>query len=244
MKGLPAAIAYLTRIPMPAGAHSPDSLGAALPWFPVVGAGIGALVGGAVWLGAAVNLPPLAAAALGVGAGLLATGAFHEDGLADACDGLGAGGSASRMLEIMRDPRLGTFGVAALVISLLLQASALAALPDGKVITAAVAAHSSSRSWPVAAMFLPRAFPHGLAASLQQAAGKRARILCFLLGLAVAAALLRTAAWVLLPTGAAGALFAWRAVRRLGGVTGDILGAVQQTTLVVTLLTLAAWWNG
>ena len=244
MKGLPAAIAYLTRIPVPAGAHSSDLQGAALPWFPVVGAGIGALVGGVIWLGAAVNLPPLAAAALGVGAGLLVTGAFHEDGLADACDGLGAGGSPSRMLEVMRDPRLGTFGVAALMISLVLQMSALAALPSGMVIPAAAAAHSSSRSWPAAAMFLPRAFPHGLAASLQQAAGKRARILCFLIGLVIAAALLQTAFWAMLPAGAAGALFAWWAVRRLGGVTGDVLGAVQQITLVATLLTLAAWWNG
>lgn len=244
MKGLPAAIAYLTRIPVPAGAHSFDLQGAAFPWFPVVGAGIGALVGGVIWLATAVNLPPFAAAALGVGAGLLVTGAFHEDGLADACDGLGAGGSPSRMLEIMRDPRLGTFGVAALVISLILQTSALAALPAGMVIPAAVAAHSSSRSWPAAAMFLPRAFPHGLAASLQQAASKRARIMCFLLGLVIAAALLRTASWAMLPAGAAGALFAWWAVRRLGGVTGDVLGAVQQITLVATLLTLAAWWNG
>ena len=243
MKGLPAAIAYLTRIPVLAGAHSSDLQRAAFPWFPVVGAGIGALVGGAVWLATAVNLPPLAAAALGVGAGLLVTGAFHEDGLADACDGLGAGGSPSRMLEIMRDPRLGTFGVAALVISLILQTSALAALPAGMVIPAAVAAHSSSRSWPAAAMFLPRAFPHGLAASLQQAAGKRARILCFLIGLVIAAALLQTASWTMLPAGVTGALFAWWAVRRLGGVTGDVLGAVQQITLVATLLTLAAWWN-
>lgn len=244
MKGLPAAIAYLTRIPMPAGAHSPELRGAALPWFPVVGAGIGALVGGIAWLGVAVNLPPLAAASLGVGAGMAATGAFHEDGLADACDGLGAGGSPSRMLEKMRDPRLGTFGTAALVVSLILQISALAALPAGMVIPVAAAAHSSSRSWPAAAMFLPSASPDGLAASLRQATGRWARVLCLLFGLVIAAGLLRGAAWALLPAGAAGAMFVWLTYKRLGGVTGDILGAVQQITLVAVLLFAAAWWNG
>ena len=243
MKGLPGAIAFLTCIPMPARVQSPDRLGRAVGWFPVVGAGIGALVGGAAWLGAATGLPPLAAAAVGVGAGLLVTGAFHEDGLADAFDGLGAGRDRSRTLEIMRDSRLGAFGAAALVMSLLLQVSALAALvalPAGAAVAATAAAHSSSRSWAALAMALPRASPDGLAAGLDYNGRSRSLALRFLVGVAIAAALLRSDTWVLAPAGAAGGLVAWWAVRRLGGVTGDILGAVQQTTLVVTLLALSA----
>ena len=241
MRGLPGAVAFLTRIPMPSRGQSPDRLERAVGWFPVVGAGIGALVGGAAWLGGAVGLPPLAAAAVGVGIGLLLTGAFHEDGLADAFDGLGAGRNRSRTLEIMRDSRLGAYGTAALVMSLLLQVSALASLSgDAAVVAAAAAAHSSSRSWTALAMALPRASPDGLVASLDRTTRRRTPALSFLIGIAIAAALLRSDIWVLAPAGAAGGLVAWWSVRRLGGVTGDILGAVQQTTLVVTLLALFA----
>ena len=141
----------------------------------------------------------------------------------------------------MRDSRLGAYGTAALVMSLLLQVSALASLSGGAaVVTAAAAAHCSSRSWAALAMALPRASPDGLAASLDRTARRRTPVLSFLIGIAIAAALLRSDTWVLVPAGAAGGLVAWWAVRRLGGVTGDILGAVQQTTLVVTLLALSA----
>lgn len=241
MRGFPEAVAFLTRIPLPSRGQSPDRLERAVGWFPVVGAGIGTLVGGAAWLGSAVGLPPLASATVGVGLGLLVTGAFHEDGLADAFDGLGAGRNRSRTLEIMRDSRLGAYGTAALVMSLLLQVSALASMSGGAaVVTAAAAAHSSSRSWAALAMALPRASPDGLAASLDRTTRRRTPALSFLIGIAIAAALLRSDIWVLAPAGAAGGLVAWWAMRRLGGVTGDILGAVQQTTLVVTLLALSA----
>lgn len=242
MKGLLTAAAFLTRLPMPERVRSGEPPGASIPWFSVVGAGIGALVGGSVRAGAAVGLPPLAAAALGVGAGLAVTGAFHEDGLADAFDGLGSGRPRSQMLEIMHDPGLGTFGAAALMISLLLQVSALAALPAGAVISVAAAAHSSSRAWPAAALALPSAASGGLAAAFRRSAGKWTPALGFVIGMA-AAALLRSAAWVLLPAGLAGALTAGWAVRRLGGINGDILGAVQQTTLAVTLVAASAVWS-
>ena len=243
MKGLLTAAAFLTRLPMPERVRGGEPSGASIPWFPVVGAGIGALVGGSVRAGAAVGLPPLAAAALGVGAGLAVTGAFHEDGLADAFDGLGSGRPRSQMLEIMHDPGLGTFGASALVISLLLQVSALAALPAGAVISVAAAAHSSSRTWPAAALALPLAASDGLAAAFRRTAGKWTPALGFVIGMAAAAALLRSAAWVLLPAGLAGALTAGWAVRRLGGINGDILGAVQQTTLAVTLVAASAVWS-
>lgn len=152
--GLLAAVAFLTRIPMPKRAHEREFIPAAVPWFPVVGAGIGAAVGGAARIGALAGLPPLAAAAAGAAAGLALTGALHEDGLADSFDGLGGGRSRQRMLEIMADPRLGAFGTSALVVSILLQVSALAALavlPGAAVVTAAAAATPPAghgRRWP------------------------------------------------------------------------------------------------
>ena len=236
MKGFLAAAAFLTRIPMPKRAHDPNLIPAAVPWFPVVGAGIGAAVGGLVRIGALAGLPPLAAAAVGAAAGLAVTGALHEDGLADTFDGLGSGRSGQRMLEIMADPRLGAFGTSALVVSILMQVSALAALavlPGAAVVTAAAAAHSSSRAWAALAFALPRAAADGLAARYGQEVGRRQRALRFTAGIA----------WMILPSGAAGALTALWAVKRLGGITGDILGAVQQAALTTLLLTAAALWT-
>lgn len=247
--GLLAAVAFLTRIPMPKRAHERGFIPAAVPWFPVVGAGIGAAVGGAARIGALAGLPPLAAACAGAAAGLALTGALHEDGLADTFDGLSIGRSRQRMLEIMADPRLGAFGTSALVVSILLQVSALAALavlPGAAVVTAAAAAHSSSRAWAALAFALPRlprAAADSLASLYGQDPGPWRRALRFTAGMVIAGLLLRADAWIILPAGAAGALTAFWAVRRLGGITGDILGAVQQAALTTLLLTAAALWT-
>ncbi len=247
VNGFLAAAAFLTRIPMPRRAHDPNLIPAAVPWFPVVGAGIGAAVGGLVRIGVLAGLPPLAAAGVGAAAGLAVTGALHEDGLADTFDGLGSGRSGQRMLEIMADPRLGAFGTSALVVSILLQVSALAALavlPGAAVVTAAAAAHSSSRAWAALAFALPRAAADGLAARYGEQVGRWQRALRFTAGIIIAGVLLRADAWMILPSGAAGALTALWAVKRLGGITGDILGAVQQAALAALLLTAAALWTG
>jgi adenosylcobinamide-GDP ribazoletransferase len=236
VKGLAVAAAFLTRIPIPVEVSSDDELGGAVPWFPVVGAGIGAVVGAVAWVGLGVELPPLVAAGVAVAASLLLTGAFHEDGLADTFDGLGSGRSDSEAVEIMRDSRIGAFGAAALTVALLLQAATLAAIPQRELITMMTAAHAASRSLAVIAMLLPAGAHSGLGADYARTAHPVGITIGAAGGLGIAAALLLADGWIMLPAVATGAAVALWARHRIGGVTGDVLGAVQQVTMLTILV--------
>ena len=118
MTGFLGAVQFLTRIPVRTRAAVPHDR--VLPWLPFVGALIGALVGG-VAAGLAELVPTAVAAAVAVAVGLLVTGAFHEDGLADVADAFGGGTTRERRFEILKDPRHGTYGVAALCSSVVLR---------------------------------------------------------------------------------------------------------------------------
>lgn len=210
--------------------------------FPLVGAALGAAVAVAA-LAADLVLPPLGAAALAVAFGLVATGALHLDGLADSADGLG-GRSRERALEIMRDHAVGAYGAAAITIDLILRVILLGALLEhGEALAALVVAGAVSR-----AAVLPLAFclPYarvvrGTGAALSDhLSGARAA-----LGLAIAAALsLATLGLQVLPVLALAALAALvvglLARLRLGGVTGDVLGATIELTELAALATLVA----
>lgn len=229
------ATSFLTRIPIPdAEAHRP--LGSALPWFPVVGAAIGAVVGGIVIGGVTMGVPALVAAVVAVAVSLLVTGALHEDGLADTFDGLGSGRRGDEAIEVMRDPRIGSFGAAALAISLLLQVTTLASIPQSTLIRAAVAAHAASRGCAVLALSLSHAVGTGLATGYSSATRPAARVGGFVVGVVIAALLLGSHWWVLLGAAVTGSLLAWCVVRRVGDVTGDAIGAIQQVTLLTILV--------
>src|SRR4029079_4674632 len=118
---------------------------------PVVGIVV-ALAGAAVYaVATALHVPPLPAAALAVAATLVLTGGLHEDGLADVADGFGGGGTRERKLEIMRDSRIGSYGVCVLILSFVLRIAALASFGDAGLVAAAlVAAHAAARA-PIAA---------------------------------------------------------------------------------------------
>ncbi|HQV56919.1 MAG TPA: adenosylcobinamide-GDP ribazoletransferase, partial [Ilumatobacteraceae bacterium] len=138
-----AAWQFLTRVPI--RLRSAPSLPASVTWFPIVGAVIGAMVGG-VAAGMWHLVPPLLAAATAVIVGLLITGAFHEDGLADCADAFGGGWTVERRLEILKDSRHGTYGVAALGSSIILRIVALGSLPGpAMMFAAAIAAHTIGR---------------------------------------------------------------------------------------------------
>jgi adenosylcobinamide-GDP ribazoletransferase len=142
-----AAIAFFTRVPIdtqPPGAWQlADSAWA----FPLVGAGIGAVAGLAFLLAQLVGLGDWPAALLSVLSGLALTGTLHEDGLADTADGFSGGRDRKAKLAIMRDSRHGTFGVLAIVLSVLLRAAALAAIGDAiHAGLALIAAHAVSRA--------------------------------------------------------------------------------------------------
>jgi adenosylcobinamide-GDP ribazoletransferase len=235
------ATAFLTRLPIP-HAHDPAGFLRAMRVYPLVGAAVGLVVGICQLVLLRLALPPLAAAALTLGAGMLITGALHEDGLADVADGFGGGRDKAAKLAIMRDSRLGSFATLALLVSFTARAAALAALPASLVIAALVGAHALARAMvPAVALALPFARDDGLAASAGQPEPEVAGIA---LGLGALIALIclpwgtAVAAIVLAALGAAGV--AWLALRQIGGVTGDVFGAAEQVGEVVVLLVIAA----
>jgi adenosylcobinamide-GDP ribazoletransferase len=217
------SVAFLTRLPVSGGALSARS---AL-WFPLVGAAVGAAVGGTV-VALAEVLPPMLAAVLAVALELALTGALHVDGLADSADGLG-GRDRERALAIMRDHALGAYGASALVIVLLAKTVALA--EQGEVL-AVIAAYGVSRA---AALPLAASLPYARPAGAGQALDRLPP------AIAVAGAALAAVVAVPAPeTLAAGALVVaavwWLARRRLGGVTGDVLGAAIELTATAALI--------
>jgi adenosylcobinamide-GDP ribazoletransferase len=233
--------AFLTRVPIP---HTHDAAGflRSMRVFPLVGAAIGLATGCLQLVLLKLALPPLAAAALTLGAAALVTGALHEDGLADVADGFGGGRNKDARLAIMRDSRLGTYGTLALLVSFAARAAALAALPAASVIAALVATHALARAVvPVLSLALPFARDDGLAAGAGQpdplvvatalGLGALIAVICLPWGTAFAALLL---------TALGAAAMAWLAMRQIGGVTGDVLGATEQVGEVVILLVLAA----
>jgi adenosylcobinamide-GDP ribazoletransferase len=242
MGSLILALRFLTLLPLPGReADGPHALGRAAWWFPVVGLLLGAALALAGWLVDAL-WPPLVGAVVVVGAWKLATGGIHLDGLADCLDGL-AGGDAARRLVIMRDSHIGVFGAAGLVLLLLLAVTALAALAASLRLRVLVLAPVVGRVTPLlAGAWLAPATPgQGLGAAFAAglsrwaglahllAAGGLAVALLGVVGVAVAAA-----GWGLALL--AGALLA----RRLGGATGDVLGAVVELAELGTLLGAAA----
>lgn len=238
-----AASGFLTRLPL-GGARDVSGADVARgAWaFPLVGAALGAAVAG-VALAADLALPPLAAAALAVAFGLFATGALHLDGLADSADGLG-GRTRERALEIMRDHAVGAYGAAAITLDLILRVTLIATLlEEGEALAALVVAGTVSRAAVLPlALWLPyaRAEPGPGAALSGQLTGGRATA-----GLAIAAALslaslglhgLGVLALAALVSLAIGLL----ARRRLGGVTGDTLGATVELVELTALAALVA----
>ncbi|WP_029007930.1 adenosylcobinamide-GDP ribazoletransferase [Azospirillum halopraeferens] len=240
---LTLAVIFLTRVPLRLRhPPAPDGLARAMGWFPLVGAAAGAAGGGVYALAALANLPPPVAALLAVAAMVWLTGALHEDGLADVADGFGGGRDRERKLEIMRDSRVGTYGAAALVLTLGLRVAALAALAGPGAVTAALAAAGacSRAAVPVVARTLAPARRDGLAAT--QANPTAGRVV---LALALAAGVTLATAGAAAPAAWAGAALAAAAVaglalRQIGGYTGDVLGAVQQAAEIAVLLVLVA----
>lgn len=233
---LKLAVQTLTRLPV-AAPFAPDSLRQATRYFPLVGAGVG-LVAWGVFAQARVGLPAGLASVLSLGATLLLTGALHEDGVADCADGLFGGRTRADALRIMRDSRVGAFGVLGLGVVLGAKVLAVAALDGGPAL---VAGHAAGRFWaivPAAAM--PYARADGMAAGV---AGPGATELAMagVFGLAPVLLLGPRGPAALLLSGAVAIGIGWWARRRLGGYTGDVLGAVQVCTEVAVLL--AALWR-
>jgi adenosylcobinamide-GDP ribazoletransferase len=233
------AVQYFTRVPIPAWVTREFDaawLASAARYFPLVGALIG-VVAGAFYFVASGVLGALSSAVLTCALTVWITGAFHEDGLADTCDALGGTVSRERALEIMKDSRIGTYGAVALVLALTLKIALLAELSVEAGAAALVAAHALSRALAIS---LVAVLPYA-----GDAAHSKARPLALQLSPASlsVALLFGIAPWLLfaffddfsfawlaaLAASVLAAVACWRWFkRRLGGFTGDTLGACQQ----------------
>jgi adenosylcobinamide-GDP ribazoletransferase len=238
---LKTGLAFCTRLPITAPMDS--KLTQAAWTFPLVGALVGAAGAIVYWLAAWSGLPPFVGATLAVGATALLTGCLHEDGLADTADGFGGGSTKERKLEIMRDSRSGTYGVIALILSFMLRAGATASLAASAPVAAAlIAAHAGGRAaMPLFMATIPHARQDGLSAGAgtpqlgRVAIAALLGLLALLLCLGVGAGLLAALFVMLVLVG-----MARLTLRQIGGQTGDVIGAVEQISEIVILLTAAA----
>ena len=237
-------VSLATILPLGPAAPVGDGEVARASWtLPAAGLLIG-LVGAIIYaIAREVGLMPSSAAMLALAGTITVTGALHEDGLADTADGLGGGRTRDGKLEIMRDSRIGTYGVCALVISLMLRWSALAAIAEPRsVAIALLLAHTAARAGlPAFMAFVPPARPDGLSARAGQPSGQSAAIAIGLgtvllaFGFGPAKAILATVLLAFI-----GLMTAWLAIRQIGGQTGDILGAFEQLAETAILLMAAS----
>jgi cobalamin 5'-phosphate synthase/cobalamin synthase len=244
MTALFAAIALLTRVPI-RRAFSESEVASATAFYPLVGAAIGATQAAVLWIavawlnalagsGGASRVPSMVLAVCLVALAVWITGALHIDGLADTADGFGGGRSREQVLTIMRDPRVGTYGAVAIVVLLLLKVACLDALIERRTATIPLLVAPIAGRWAMAALgwWLPYARADGgLGAVARGSAASRG------LAIATASSALLLAAlggWdaVIFGTMAAGVtLMAARTCRRrIGGFTGDTLGAAGELT--------------
>jgi adenosylcobinamide-GDP ribazoletransferase len=231
-----AAVSFLTRVPVGRRVEATDVARGAL-FFPVVGAAIGGATAGIALL-AHLALSPLLAAALGVAAATLLTGALHLDALADTADALG-GATRERRLEIMRDSRLGSFGAAALVLDVLIKLAAIAQLVTaGKALVALVAAGALSRG---ASVGVAGRLPYARASGTGGVLGGASSWTAMFVACAIAVGAFRLDGAIVLGCVAALVVALALAYRRwLGGVTGDTLGAAIELSETLALVVSAA----
>ncbi|BCH35448.1 adenosylcobinamide-GDP ribazoletransferase [Mesorhizobium sp. L-8-10] len=239
-------LAFYTRLPLGGLAEEERSFADAQWAAPL--AGVVVAIGGWIvfWLGFTAGAPALVTAALALTAILCITGCLHEDGAADVADGFGGGTTRERKLEIMRDSRLGTFGVATIVVTFLIRWSAIAALatPDA-ALAGLVAAHAASRALIPAFMALvPPARLTGLSARAGNADWPVAigalaiGAVCLFGAFGFAPALVATIAialWFF--------LLKRLSERQIGGQTGDVLGALQQGGEIITLVAASIFFT-
>ena len=248
--GLLAALQFLTRVPI--RLRREPSLSKTVAWFPVAGAIIGLAVGGAA-AGVWQLTPPLVAAAVAVIIGLLITGAFHEDGLGDIADAFGGGWTVERRLEILKDSRHGTYGVAAMCASIVVRMVALGSLPGpATMFAAAVAAHTMGRVAAVGLAGTMRLATHtGLGADYGRSTTSVRAMVGGAAGLAITAA---ATGWWAAPLAVAAFVAATGsgllARRKIGGISGDVLGAAEQVAECLCLVVLSGlalhhhlWWT-
>jgi adenosylcobinamide-GDP ribazoletransferase len=246
------AVSFLTRIPTGTGISSPESMATWVPYFPVVGALVG-LSGAVAYAAATVVWVPIVAASIAVAVEVVVTGGFHEDGLGDGADALGAS-DPEQARRILKDPRLGSFGVLAISLGIILRVGALATLQAWSAVAVLPAAHALARAAATSILGSAPIAGEGLGAAYARALSRRTLVAGATAALLIAVVAIGLWAPVAAAACAVVAMLLQRAAtRRLGGVTGDVLGAIQQCGLVAVLLLASAvetqgwpplaWWR-
>jgi adenosylcobinamide-GDP ribazoletransferase len=235
---------FLTRFPL--SHHRPvekGELSRALWTAPLIGAAVGAIGAAVYTLAHALHVPALPAAVLAIAATAAVTGCLHEDGLADVADGFGGGSTRERKLEIMRDSRIGTYGVCALLLSFLLRVGAVASLDEPSLVAAALicAGAAARASLPAFMVLVPAARDDGMSAHAGIPPSASA-IAAGLIGAAILIGVLgsSTATVAILCLAAGFGFMAVLCTRQINGQTGDVLGALEQIGEIVVLLVTAA----
>ena len=231
--GLRAAIRFLTIVPVRGGDAPP---GKAAAFFPLVGAMLGA-AGAGVFLLASAAFPISIAALATVGFWVVISGILHEDGLADVADAVRAGRSRDRMLAILKDSRIGTYGAIAVLLSVLARWQALEFLATPRVLEVLVASQAVPRAAIVAMAWCSRPAGSGLGAALASTLGTPAALVAIAQG-AAAALLCGWRPGLILIAGSVLVVQALRGwfYRRLGGINGDCLGFTEQVLEIFVLV--------
>ena len=240
------ALRFFTRLPVPGWVgHSTEALNRSARYFPAVGLLVGG-IGALVFLGAMQLWPQPVAVLLSMAVTIYATGAFHEDGLSDSVDGLGGGWDKLRILEIMKDSRVGSYGVVAMVLALLGKFTLLSSLDAVLVPWALLAGHALSRFCStvlLATMDYVREDQESKARPLATRLSGGGMLVAALFGLAGLALLPPAKALAGVALAAAATVWIAGKFRRwLGGYTGDCLGAAQQVAEIGFYLGILAVW--
>jgi adenosylcobinamide-GDP ribazoletransferase len=234
-------LVFFTRLPLPHFDFGNRALSQAIWAAPLLGVAVAVVATVVHALASAVGLSPEIAAALALAMAMLITGCLHEDGLSDVADGFGGGGTREKKLEIMRDSRIGAYGAAALVMSVLIRWSVISQLGNTLwVFCGLIAAHAASRALLPAFMHMVQpARPDGLAANAGSASADAAYV-ALAIG-AVALLALGISGLVAAALLLALVFYGFRALcmRQIGGQTGDTLGALQQAGEIAVLLVAA-----
>jgi adenosylcobinamide-GDP ribazoletransferase len=244
LHGLGTALQLLTRLPLADLDYEEGDLLESVPWYPLVGAGLGLALAGLGVLGVKA-IAPAVGVVLVLAAEALFTGALHDDAAADVADGLGGGRDIVSRLRIMKDSSVGAYGALTLILLTAMRAACLWELPLGKWVPALVLAHAVGRTVMLPVMrVLPYARAEGVAGDLM--AGLDWRRVGLSAGICTVIALAAAGWWGLLVVPLSVALVVgfvrlYRA--QLGGVTGDALGAVCIAGELLTMLLLTAIWH-
>ena len=228
------ALMFFTRLPVPTLEYSQEKLNASSRYFPLVGILVGAL-SATVFMFSSLILPLKVAVLLSMIASILITGAFHEDGFADTCDGFGGGYTKEKILEIMKDSRIGAYGAIGILLLLTLKFLLLSEIQPMMIPIVIVAGHSTSRLISISLLYsMVYVKEHGKAKPLSTALPLHSLIIASIFGLLPLLLFKKIfVILIIIPLLFTRWYLSYYFKKQIGGYTGDCLGAAQQVSEIV-----------